>query len=281
MNKEQASVLAETSWLEDHLNDPNVRVIEIEGLFIPYNFSGYIPGSVVLNWRKDFWRPENRDFLRKDQFEALMSRIGVSNNTTVILSSLRKQFSTYAFWLLKYYGHEDARVLNGGLAKWMGENRPLVAQPTNRTFASVKYQAKDRNESMRAMRDYVLDHLGKSDVAIVDVRSPQEYHGELFAPPGTPQEGAYCKGRIPGAVGIHFEENVQPDQTFKSPEELRKIYDAKGLTPQKEIIVYCRTGHRASFAWFTLTYLLGYPRVRVYDGSWTEWGNLVSAPIEI
>lgn len=274
------SVLAEPAWLEGHLDDPKLRVVEVVGLMLPPNLKGHIRGSVLVDWRKEFWQPTNREFVNQEQFEKLMGRLGISNSTTVVFYSLLKQFATYAFWLFKYYGHADARVLNGGFQKWTAENRPLFKESTAPEMKSLNYVAETPDESIRAKRDYILSKLGDRDMVLIDSRSPQEYRGELINTPGWPQEGAYCSGHIPGAISVYLEENVKLDESFKPPDELRRLYESKGITPNKEVITYCRSGHQSSHTWFVLKHLLGYPNVKRYDGSWTEWGNLVGAPIE-
>lgn len=274
--------LVDAQWLEERLADKKIKVIEISGIMIPQNIRGHIRGSVVLDWRKQLWNPSNRDFLNKSQFEDLMSRIGVSNESTVVLVSLKKQFAAYAFWLFKYYGHRSAYLLNGSLIAWMNQNRELLSgSVTPSKEPLTRYVASEPNSSIRASRDYVLSKLKNEGTVIVDVRTPEEYRGELLSAPGSTQEGAYCKGRIPGAVHFFFEENTSQDERFKPRAELQRLYESKGISKDKEVLIYCRTGHRSTFAWYVLTYLLGYPNVRVYDGSWTEWGNLVSAPIEV
>lgn len=274
------NVLVDTRWLLNHLKDPNIKVIEISGPFVPYNFYGHIPGSIVLDWRQHFWHKKMRDFV-KDDFEKLMSLIGVSNSTTVICCSLGKQFMTYVFWIFKLFGHKDVRILDGGLAKWMYENLPLERKARDLAIGpTTAYNAGEPDNEIRVFRDYVLNCLKRDDVIIIDARSPQEFEGKLINAPGLVQEGAYCSGHIPRSVNIHFEENFRQDGLFKSINELREIYHRYGVSSDKEVITYCRTGHRASVTWFVLKCLLNFPRVRLYDGSWTEWGNLVSAPIE-
>jgi thiosulfate/3-mercaptopyruvate sulfurtransferase len=271
-------VLVDTQWVADHLNDPKVRLLEVDVDTSAYD-QGHIAGAVGLHWKRDLETPVVRNIASKEQIEELLGKAGVGNDSTVILyGDNNNWFATYAFWLLKLYGHADARLMNGGRKKWVDENRPLtkdVPGPLRTT-----YKAKDPDASLRAVRDLVLGSIGKPGLTLVDVRSPKEYSGELLAPENLPQEGAQRGGHVPGAQNIPWGENVAPDGTFKPPEELRKLYQGRGVTPDKEVIAYCRIGERSSIAWFALTYLLGYPKVRNYDGSWTEYGSLIGAPIE-
>jgi thiosulfate/3-mercaptopyruvate sulfurtransferase len=215
----------------------------------------------------------------KDQFEALLGTHGIGNDTTVILYGDKNNwFATYTFWLFRIYGVERVKILNGGRGKWIAEGRPLTK--TVPAYPRAAFRAREADFTIRAFRDQVLERLGKPTVALVDVRSPQEYSGELIAMPAYPQEGAQRGGHIPTAQNIPWAQNVREDGTFKAPSELRALYEAKGVTPDKEVIAYCRIGERSSHTWFTLKYLLGYPTVRNYDGSWTEWGSLVGVPIE-
>jgi thiosulfate/3-mercaptopyruvate sulfurtransferase len=240
---------------------------------------GHIPGAVNLDWREDLQDPLVRDVVSKAQFERLMGERGISNDTTVVLYGDKNNwFAAYAYWYLKVFAHEDVRLLDGGRQKWIEEGRELtldIVEP-----APATYVAPDRDESIRVRRDEVLAGLDSSAVVLVDVRSPQEFSGELQAPPGYEQEGASRTGHIPGAQSIPWATAVRDDGTFKSLDELREIYEAKGVTPDKEVRAYCRIGERSAHTWFVLRELLGYEVVRNYDGSWTEWGNLVDVPIE-
>jgi len=270
-------VLVETPWLSEHANDPKVRVVEVSEDLTLYD-QGHIPGAVHFNWKSQLQDGVRRDWIDKAQVEALLGAHGVGNDTTVVLYGDKNNwFATYTFWLLSIYGVDRARILNGGRAKWIAEGRPIVTDVP--AYPRATFRAKDADVSIRAFRDQVLSKLGKG-IALVDVRSPQEYSGELIAMPAYPQEGAQRGGHIPGAQHIPWGQNVREDGTFKAPEELRALYEAKGITPDKEVIAYCRIGERSSLTWFTLKKLLGYPNVRNYDGSWTEWGSLVGAPIE-
>lgn len=271
-------VLVETGWLSEHLEDPKIRVAEISEDVTLYD-QGHIPGAVHFNWKSQLQDTVRRDWVTKEQFEALLGTHGIGNDTTTILYGDKNNwFATYTFWLFKIYGVEQVKILNGGRGKWIAEGRPLsTAVPT---YPRATFRAREADIGIRAFRDQVLERLGKPAVTLVDVRSPQEYSGELIAMPAYPQEGAQRAGHIPGAQSIPWAQNAREDGTFKTAEELKVLYQGKGVTPDKEVIAYCRIGERSSHTWFTLKYLLGYPTVRNYDGSWTEWGSLVGVPIE-
>jgi thiosulfate/3-mercaptopyruvate sulfurtransferase len=271
-------VLVDTDWVAQHLNDPKVRIVEADEDVLLYE-QGHIPGAVKLDWLVDVQDPVERDFVDKQGFEQLMSRWGIANDTTVIFYGDKNNwYACYSFWLFKYYGHQDARVMNGGRQKWLDEGRELTREVPQ--IQPSRYTAKEPDASIRAFRQDVEALLGKPGAALVDVRSPQEYRGEVIHMMGYPQEGAQRAGHIPGAQSIPWGTAVRENGTFKSPEELKEIYGGKGITGDKDVIAYCRIGERSSHTWFVLTQLLGYPDVRNYDGSWTEWGSLVRAPIE-
>jgi thiosulfate/3-mercaptopyruvate sulfurtransferase len=271
-------VLVETGWVADHLGDPNLRLVEVDVDTTAYD-SGHIPGSVGWNWKKDTQQTVRRDIPDKAGLEALLGRAGIANDTTVIFyGDNNNWFATFAFWLLKLYGHKDARVMNGGRKKWMDEGRAVTTDVP--TLAPTTYRASGPDLGLRAMRDAVHDSVGKAGSGLVDVRSPKEFSGELLAPENLPQEGAQRGGHIPGAANIPWGQAVREDGTFKSASDLKALYTSRGITPDKDIIAYCRIGERSSHSWFVLKYLLGYPKVRNYDGSWTEWGSLVGEPIE-
>lgn len=270
--------LVETQWVADHLTDPKVRVIEVSVDTAAFE-QGHIPGAVAFNWFLDLEEQPVRDIASKAKIEKLLGEAGVSNDTTVILyGDNNNWFATYAYWLLKYYGHRDARVMNGGRKKWVDEGRPLTKESTKVTPAHYAAQAPDA--SIRALRELVLETAEKRNRGLVDVRSPREFSGELLAPENLPQEGAQRGGHIPGAANIPWGENCRLDGTFKSAEELKALYAGKGINPDREIVAYCRIGERSSLTWFVLKELLGYPKVRNYDGSWTEYGSLIGVPIE-
>jgi thiosulfate/3-mercaptopyruvate sulfurtransferase len=271
-------VLVETAWLNDHLNNPAVRIAEVSEDVTLYD-QGHIPGAIHFNWQTQLQDRVRRDWINKEQLETLLGEHGISNDTTVVLYGDKNNwFATYTFWLLKMYGVERIRVLNGGRGKWIAEGRQLVKDIP--AHPRTMFRAAGPDPSIRAFRDQVLGQIGKSSMALVDVRSPQEFSGELIAMPAYPQEGAQRGGHIPSAQNIPWGQNVREDGTFKAPEDLGTLYESKGITPDKEVIAYCRIGERSSLTWFTLKYLLGFPRVRNYDGSWTEWGSLVGVPIE-
>jgi thiosulfate/3-mercaptopyruvate sulfurtransferase len=271
-------VLVETDWVAEHLRDGNVVVAEVDENPDLYD-QGHIPGAVRLHWREDLEDPVERDLIGKQDFETLMVSRGVGNDTTVVLYGDRNNwFAAYAYWYLKIYGHRDVRIVDGGRQKWIDEGREVttdVPQPEKQD-----YFAQERDESIRAYRDGVLEGLGKDDRVLVDVRSPQEFSGELIAAPGYEQEGARRAGHIPTAKLIPWASAVNDDGTFKSAGELRDLYGGKSVTEDKAVTAYCRIGERSAHTWFVLRELLGYEDVRNYDGSWTEWGNLVDVPIE-
>jgi thiosulfate/3-mercaptopyruvate sulfurtransferase len=271
-------VLVTTDWLAEHLSDDNVVVAEVDEDPDLYD-GGHIPGAVKLHWRDDLQDPVERDLVEKPAFERLMSEKGISNDTTLVLYGDKNNwFAAYAYWYLKIYGHEDVRVLDGGRQKWADEGRELTTDV--RELAGGEYTASERDESIRAYRDAVREAIGAQAKALVDVRSPQEFAGDLIAPPGYEQEGAQRAGHIPTAASIPWATAVRDDGTFKTAEELRRLYEGKGVTPEKEVTAYCRIGERSAHTWFVLRELLGFERVKNYDGSWTEWGNLVDVPIE-
>ncbi|PDW02798.1 sulfurtransferase [Candidatus Viridilinea mediisalina] len=273
-------VLVDTAWIVAHQSDPKVRLVESNEDLLLYE-TGHILGAVKLDWINDLNDPVVRDYLDAERFSALMASRGISNDTTVVLyGDKHNWWATYAFWVFKLFGHEDVRLLNGGRAKWIAEGRELTrAVPS---YPRGDYHAPARDDSkLRAFRDQVLAHMSLgAGAALVDVRSPQEFTGERTHMPEYPQEGTLRGGHIPTAVSIPWAQAVRDDSTFKSAAELRELYASQGVTPEKDVISYCRIGERSSHTWFVLTYLLGYPQVRNYDGSWTEWGNGVGLPIE-
>jgi thiosulfate/3-mercaptopyruvate sulfurtransferase len=273
--------LVETEWVAQHLNDPNVRIVEADEDPLLYEV-GHIQGAVKLDWHTDVQDSVRRDFVDKAHFEALMSRYGIAPEMTVIFYGDKNNwYAAYSFWLFRLYGHRDLRLMNGGRTKWEQEKRPYtqdVPAPTPTT-----YSAQEPNLALRAFRPQVealLPRVQAGEAALVDVRSPDEYTGRLLHMVNYPQEGAQRGGHIPGAKSIPWASAANPDNgTFKSAEELRALYGGKGVTDDQDVIAYCRIGERSAHTWFTLTQLLGYQNVRNYDGSWTEWGNLVGAPI--
>lgn len=271
-------VLVDTNWVADHLNDPKVKIVEVDVDTSAYD-TGHVKGAIGLDWRKDLQARPHRDLLSKDELEKLLSSRGISADDAVIAyGDNNNWFAAWFVWNLKYYGHKDARLMNGGRKKWQEEGRELSTELP--TIKPATYKAGQPVKSIRALRDEIFSELGKAGVVLVDVRSPKEYSGELLAPENLPQEGAQRGGHIPGAANIPWGQAVREDGTFKSADELTELYSSKGVTPDKAVIAYCRIGERSSHTWFVLTYLLGYPNVRNYDGSWTEWGSLIAAPIE-
>jgi len=271
-------VLVETGWVAQHLDDPNLCLVEMDADTGLYNL-GHIPNAVGWNWQVDTQHPVRRNIPTPQAFESLLGRSGIANDTTVVVYGDRNNwFATYAFWLLKYYGHADVRLINGGRKKWVAEGRPLTTERPQPSPAP--YHAKEPDPGLRALRDFVLSSVGNPEVAFVDVRSAKEYSGELIAPDHLPQEGAQRGGHIPGAVNIPWGQTVQRDGTFKPADVLCKLYQSKNVIPTQDVITYCRIGERSSHTWFVLKYLLGYPQVRNYDGAWAEWGSLIDAPIE-
>jgi len=270
------AVLVTTDWLAEHLGDDGLVVAEVDENPDLYD-EGHIPGAIKLHWREDLQDPVERDLVEKDAFEQLMGSRGISNETTLVLYGDKNNwFAAYAYWYLKIYGHDDVRILDGGRQKWIDESRELTTDEPQVSPAS--YSARERDETIRARRDAVRETIGRD--ALVDVRSPQEYSGELIAAPGYEQEGAQRAGHIPTAQSIPWAQAVKDDGTFKSADELRELYGAKGITPDRSVTAYCRIGERSAHTWFVLRELLGYEDVRNYDGSWTEWGNLIDVPIE-
>ena len=271
-------VLVPTAWVAEHTNDPKLRIVEVDVDTSAYD-QGHIPAAIGWNWQTQLQDTVRRDLIDKRAFEELLSRSGIANDTTVITyGDNNNWFAAWAFWQLKYYGHNDVRIMNGGRKKWLEEKRPLSTehprpQPTS-------YPAKDPDATIRARREAIFDVLDRRSTAqLVDVRSPDEFTGKVIAPPGM-NETAQRGGHIPSAVNVPWAQAVQEDGTFKPADALKQLYAGKGISGQNEVVAYCRIGERSSLTWFVLKYLLGYARVRNYDGSWTEWGNLIGAPIE-
>ena len=273
-------VLVSTDWVAEHLDDPNVRIVESNEDPLVYP-SGHVPGAVEVDWTRDLNDQVRRDYLGSDGFAALASRIGITPDTTVVFYGDKNNWwASYAYWVFHLFGHTNAKLMDGGSLKWKNENREVSREVAS--YAATEYPARERNDTeIRAFRDQVLSHV-EAKRQMVDVRSPGEYSGELLHMPEYPNEGALRGGHIPGAHSVPWARAINTDDgTFKNADELRAIYEGeKGLTSDDDVIVYCRIGERSSHTWFVLTRLLGYENVRNYDGSWTEWGNLVGVPIE-
>jgi thiosulfate/3-mercaptopyruvate sulfurtransferase len=272
--------LVSTDWVAGHLNDPDVRIVESNEDPLLYA-SGHLPGAVEVDWTRDLNDPLRRDYLGQEGFQTLMRRIGAGRDTTVIFYGDKNNWwATYALWVFRLFGHDKAKIMDGGRIKWVKEGRPLTKDAPS--YPESDYTAPERDDKrVRAFRDEVLKHV-EHRRKLIDVRSPDEYSGKRLHMPDYPNEGALRGGHIPGAANIPWARAVNPDDgTFKTAEELRGLYEAEaGLKKDDDVIVYCRIGERSSHTWFVLTQLLGYPTVRNYDGSWTEWGNLVGVPIE-
>src|SRR6478735_6057259 len=278
----QPEVLVDTQLLEEHLNDSNFKIAEVD--YDPQsNYEiGHIPNSVLIDWKKDISHDTTRDVLTIEKYQDLLKRIGIKdNNTTLVLyGDFNNWFAAFAFWVFKYYGYRDVRILNGGRKKWLAEDKPVTKEIPSYPKGSFKLDLQlEPDKNIRTFLNYVRNTLGTN--TLIDVRSPKEFTGEITAPPEYPTEHAQRGGHIPNAINIPWAQAVNDaDGTFKSVEELRKLYESKGITPDKEVITYCRIGERSSHTWFVLSYLLGYPNVKNYDGSWTEWGNMIDNPIE-
>ena len=275
----EPDAIVTTEWVAEHLDDPAIVIAEVDSDLDADYRQGHVPGAVGWGLHTDMEDPVRRDIPGVAQLEALLGRSGIDNDTTVVVyGDGNNRSATWAFWVLKYYKHRDVRLMDGGRSKWLAEGRPISTDaPTPR---AVSYRAQAPDRSIRATRQHILDTLSRMDVKLLDTRTAEEYSGALTSAPGTPQPEIYRKGRIPGAVHVPWDDGAGDDGAFRPVEELRQLYEERGLTPDDEVVPYCRLGVRASYSWFVLRYLLGYPRVRNYDGSWTEWGNSTGLPIE-
>jgi len=273
-------VLTDTETVSKNLNNKSIKIVEVD--YDPENAyrQGHIQGASLIWWKRDINDPISRDIVNKTQFEELMSRNGITSDSEVILyGDFNNWFAAFVFWIFKYYGHEKVKIMNGGRKKWEIEKKPYTKDETQ--TQRTKYVAQPPNEGLRAYLFDVKRAVDRKDTVLVDVRSPKEFSGEITAPPEYPMEHAQRGGHIPGANNIPWASAVNDtDGTFKAVDELKKIYESKGVTSDKDVVCYCRIGERSSHTWFVLKYLLGYPQVRNYDGSWTEWGNMIGNPIE-
>jgi len=274
-------VVVDTKWVEDHIQDPNVRLAEVDYDPKSNYMLGHVPGAVLFDWRQDINDPITRNVLGKQECQNLLQNAGINDDTTLVLyGDFNNWFAAFAFWVFKYYGYKDLRLMNGGRKKWLLEDRPLT-KDIPQQYPKGNFKASGPDNNIRVFLNYVKQSLDTKDRKLVDVRSPKEFTGEILAPPEYPTEHAQRGGHIPGAANIPWGQAINDgDGTFKSVDELKKLYEAKDITPDKEIIAYCRIGERSSHTWFVLKYLLGYPNVKNYDGSWTEWGNMIANEIE-
>jgi thiosulfate/3-mercaptopyruvate sulfurtransferase len=270
-------VLVSTDWVQEHLDDDSIRIVEVDENPALYADS-HIPGAIGFDWQKDLQDQVKRDFLGPQEFGELFSSRGISNDQTIVLYGDRNNwFAAYTYWYLNYYGHDNVKLMNGPREKWIGEGKPTSKEVPS--YPAAEFKAKGPDDDIRAKRDEMLKLVG-SDTRLVDVRSPQEFSGELIAMAGYEQEGAQRGGHIPGAANVPWAQAVNEDGTFKSADDLRELYENKGVLNGKDIIAYCRIGERSAHTWFVLHELLGNENVKNYDGSWTEWGNMVAVPVE-
>ena len=281
MDYAHPEVLVSTDWVLEHHQDDNVRVLEVDEDVLLYD-TGHIPGAQKIDWLMDLWDDTMREFVQPDELAALFERLGISNDTTIVLYGDKNNWwAAYAFWFFKYSGVDNLKLMNGGRVKWTQEDKSLTTEVPS--YPKGNFTPGTRDANLRAFRDEVLQHIDKTKAgegAMVDVRSPGEFSGEVTHMPSYPQEGVLRGGHIPGSSNIPWSQAANEDGTFKSADELKNLYADKGVTGDKDIIAYCRIAERSSHTWFVLKYLLGYDNVKNYDGSWTEWGNSVGVPIE-
>ncbi|MGN6349025.1 MAG: sulfurtransferase [Candidatus Nitrosocosmicus sp.] len=279
MDYASPNVLVGTQWVNDHLNEPKVRIIEVDYNPATSYFIGHIPGAVLFDWKRELIDSNKREVISKETLENLLQRVGVNNDTIlVVYGDFKNWFATFAFWIFKYYGFQDVRLMNGSRKKWYDEDRPLSTDIPS--FPRGTYKASNPDKNIRAFMRYIQEAIGSPNKIIIDVRSNDEYKGISLAPSEYSSEYGQIGGHIPSAINVPWNLMVNEDGTFKSAEELKNLYHILNITPEKEIITYCGIGERASYTWFVLKYLLGYPNVKSYDGSWLEWGNTIGNPIE-
>jgi thiosulfate/3-mercaptopyruvate sulfurtransferase len=273
------NVLVSTQWINDHLNDPKIRIVEIDYIPATSYMLGHIPGAVLFDWKRDIIDTTKRDVISKEVMEESLQRIGVNNDTILIVyGDFKNWFATFALWIFKYYEFQDVRLMNGSRKKWFEEDRPISLDIPS--YPRGNFKSSGRDKSIRASMNDVKDILGSQDNILIDVRTNDEYNGKTLAPTEYSTEYGQMGGHIPGAVNIPWASMVYEDGTLKSAEELKKLYESLDVTPDKKVITYCGIGERAAYTWFVLKYLLGYPNVKSYDGSWLEWGNTMGNPIE-
>ena len=273
------NVLVSTQWINDRLDDPKIRIVEVDYIPATSYILGHIPGAVLFDWKRDIIDSRKRDVISKEDLEESLQRIGVNNDTTIIVyGDFKNWFATFAFWIFKYYGAQDVRLMNGSRKKWLEEVRPISLNTPS--YPRGNFKASDPDKSIRAFMNYVKEIINSQDKILVDVRTNDEYNGKTLAPTEYSPEYGQMGGHIPGAVNVPWSKMVNEDGTLKSADELKKLYESLNITPDKEVITYCGIGERASYTWFVLKYLLGYPNVKTYDGSWLEWGNTMGNPIE-
>jgi thiosulfate/3-mercaptopyruvate sulfurtransferase len=274
--------LADPEWLDQHRDDPRIKLVEIAGMgqedMAAYR-AGHVPGAVCWDWKAMLWDARMRDFPSPAEFAGRLAAAGITNDTIVVFYGDGVQFGFYAWWTFRYCGHDNVKVLDGARELWCATGRPLTTEVPQKP-APAAYRPVARNEGMRVLRDEVLGALGQDELVILDARSPEEYCGERVGPPGSADTGAVRHGRIPGARHLYFADLLERTLAFRPVEELRALFLSRSAIPERDVIAYCRMSHRATVLYFALTQLLGYDRVRLYDGSWTEWGNLVGAPVE-
>jgi thiosulfate/3-mercaptopyruvate sulfurtransferase len=272
-------VIVDTQWIYDHMNDPQVRIAEVDYNPATSYTIGHIPGAILFDWKQDLNEQNKKDIISKEGCEDLLQRAGVNNDTILVLyGDYKNWFAAFAFWVFKYYGFNDVKLMNGARKKWFEEDRPVSLDVPS--YPRGSFKASEPDNSIRVLIPYVKEILSSKDKILIDVRSPEEYSGKILVLPVYASEQPPRGGHIPGAINIPWDWSVNEDGTFKSPEELRNIYNSMDVTNNKEVITYCRIGERSAYTWFVLKYLLGYPNVKNYEGSWAEWANTVGSAIE-